>query len=411
MVFNELEGYDEFISKAEQKNRIYLNEYFRIIENSIQNSIRKSKDRPGAVDIHHIIPRSMGGQDLYQNLVELTFADHVLVHFYLFKAFRNEEMAYAFNLLSNRTSPDEFEKFTEDERNQLLSSLQDAKEVFGKRRQLMAKENWSGDKNPSKNKFGKDHHSFGRIVINKNGTNKRINSDQIHQFEKDGWQLGFTEGTYDYERDKKIYVYKDSRDTTISESDLSVFLTTGWKLGRHPDNTRQLAGKCRYATPDGKFFASLSRDDPRIEELGLIIHKTEASHAAVKASQLLAVQANTGTRVYTNGIIQKRFKENPGGEWILGELPISEEIKKKRGDACSVACKGTIVYNDGIRNYRLKPEDEPEPHWIKGMAPQKKRSSTKQKGLVVYNDGKRNYRIPPDQVPDPSWKRGMKPRM
>ncbi|ENP1742866.1 HNH endonuclease [Salmonella enterica] len=52
-------------------------------------------------EIHHILPRSMGGSDNKENLVKLTFREHFLAHFLLYKIHRNREMAYAMNRMLN----------------------------------------------------------------------------------------------------------------------------------------------------------------------------------------------------------------------------------------------------------------------------------------------------------------------
>lgn len=410
MQIEEITGYQEFIQKCPSK--IFLNEYFRIIQDNLDNPKEKDKSRPGAFDWHHIIPESMGGEHSPKVLLE--FKDHVMAHYYLFKAFRNEQMAYAFNLLSNRTSASEFETFSEDEQIELLESLQTAKEIFGERRRQMAKEYWAGDAHPTRGKFGEDHHGFGKIIINDGNSFIRVIPDEFeNNYKFLGWHLGFPDSFREKFKGKFlgwIKIHNDTEEKTVPESDLNVFLSTGWKLGRHPDNANLLNGKCRYATPDGEFYAMLLHDDPIIQELGLIIHKTEAVTESALMAQKLAVAANSGSTVYNNGMIQKRCKEHPGDGWVIGELPISDEIKKKRGDACSIACKGTVVYNDGVRNYRLKPDEIPNPLWERGMAPQKKRESTKQKGMLTYNDGVKNFKISPDQIPESHWIRGMKPR-
>lgn len=412
MQIEEISGYQEFIQQCPDNSKIFLNEYFRIIQDNIDSPKEKDKTRPGAFDWHHIIPESMDGENSPKVLLE--FKDHVMAHYYLFKAFRNEQMAYAFNLLSNRTSASEFETFSSEEQDELLDSLQTAKELFGERRRQMAKEYWAGDAHPTRGKFGEDHHGFGMIIIHKEDEFKRIKESDFNiNYENNGWLIGMPDCVKRRMKGKKtgwIKIHNTIEEKTIPESDLNVFLSTGWNLGRLPEIANQLVGKCRYATPDGEFYGMLSHDDPIIQELGLITHVTDNVRESALVAQKLAVAANLGSTVYNNGTIQKRCKEHPGDGWIVGELPVSEEIKKKRGDACSKACKGTVVYNDGIRNYRLTPDEIPDPAWNKGMAPQKKRESSKQKGMLTYNDGVKNFKIPPDQIPESHWIRGMKPR-
>jgi len=70
----------------------------------------KAKDRQqikGYVEIHHIIPRSYGGSDLPENLVNLTFREHFLAHWILFRIAKNTDelikMGKAFGMM--RRSP------------------------------------------------------------------------------------------------------------------------------------------------------------------------------------------------------------------------------------------------------------------------------------------------------------------
>lgn len=163
MKIEEIQGYDQFINSCPPTSRIFLNEYFSIIEENLKNPHVKDKNRPGAFDWHHIIPVSMGGKNAPKVLLE--FKDHVLAHFYLFKAFRNKEMAYAFNMLSNRTSSKEFEQFLENDQNELLNGLQEAREIFGEHRRYLAKEYWKNNRHPTRGKTGDQHPCFGLSLI------------------------------------------------------------------------------------------------------------------------------------------------------------------------------------------------------------------------------------------------------
>jgi hypothetical protein len=61
--------YDNLISKARSENRIKNSEIY--YEN------------------HHIIPRHMGGDDCDENLVLLTFREHILSHYLLWRIYGN----------------------------------------------------------------------------------------------------------------------------------------------------------------------------------------------------------------------------------------------------------------------------------------------------------------------------------
>lgn len=81
-------------------NNKYNTKYFKIIE--------KAKNRnnvSGYVENHHIIPRSIGGNNKSDNIVELTPREHFVCHHLLTKFTSGKDkksMWFAFNMLSNR---------------------------------------------------------------------------------------------------------------------------------------------------------------------------------------------------------------------------------------------------------------------------------------------------------------------
>lgn len=86
---------------------------------------------------------------------------------------------------------------------------------------------------------------------------------------------------------------------------------------------------------------------------------------------LKASQANIGRKTYNNGRVEKRFFVDPGGEWVLGRLPRLGKYRFNHAVATSNALKGTTTWNDGVRNYRVKPGEIPEENWVKGMVKRK----------------------------------------
>lgn len=49
---------------------------------------------------HHIVPRSLGGDDSPENLIKLTAREHFIAHWLLWRIYRNNKMAYAFFLMA-----------------------------------------------------------------------------------------------------------------------------------------------------------------------------------------------------------------------------------------------------------------------------------------------------------------------
>lgn len=62
----------------------YTKWYFQIIEN------RKHNPPTGYCETHHIIPRSLGGSNVDENLVKLTAREHFVVHLLLTKMFPSD---------------------------------------------------------------------------------------------------------------------------------------------------------------------------------------------------------------------------------------------------------------------------------------------------------------------------------
>ena len=76
-------------------NDIHLKRYEDFINSrSIRNKVKES-----GYEIHHILPRSLGGQSDDENLIKLTCREHFIAHLILWKAY-GHSMAYAFWLMS-----------------------------------------------------------------------------------------------------------------------------------------------------------------------------------------------------------------------------------------------------------------------------------------------------------------------
>jgi hypothetical protein len=75
-------------------NQHYLNRYLKFID------ALKNQSIDGYSEKHHIIPRSMGGTDAKDNLINLTGRQHYLAHWMLWKAYGGS-MTRAFFMMSS----------------------------------------------------------------------------------------------------------------------------------------------------------------------------------------------------------------------------------------------------------------------------------------------------------------------
>ena len=77
---------------------IYLNRYIKFITAAFQNTNQLH------VESHHILPKSMGGSDVTNNLVKLSPRQHFIAHQMLWKAYKNKEMTAAFFSMANQNN-------------------------------------------------------------------------------------------------------------------------------------------------------------------------------------------------------------------------------------------------------------------------------------------------------------------
>lgn len=77
----------------------YKSIYDNIIAHAISNVIE------GYGEIHHIIPKCMGGSDIPENLVKLSARQHYIAHILLTKIYpNNNKLTYAGNMMTNLTN-------------------------------------------------------------------------------------------------------------------------------------------------------------------------------------------------------------------------------------------------------------------------------------------------------------------
>jgi hypothetical protein len=67
----------------------YQNQYNKLIESAVVSP------SPGYTEIHHIVPRCMGGSNEPSNLVRLSAKQHFVAHHLLFKIHKSSRMAHA----------------------------------------------------------------------------------------------------------------------------------------------------------------------------------------------------------------------------------------------------------------------------------------------------------------------------
>lgn len=79
--------------------------YLRAYQNLIQRAYSRILEENVYSELHHIVPRCMGGSDERTNLVRLLPEEHYIAHLLLIKIYPdNEKLMYAANMMANRNN-------------------------------------------------------------------------------------------------------------------------------------------------------------------------------------------------------------------------------------------------------------------------------------------------------------------
>lgn len=135
-------------------------DYKRIYEQLIEKAKSRANEKDQYVEKHHIVPRSMGGNDDLNNIVELTAREHFIAHWLLYRIYPNESsMIYAFWMMTNRfknfsSIAYEESKIAHSYNHKGFQHSDETKKVISRKRKLQGNK-WNGKKHSidSKNKM------------------------------------------------------------------------------------------------------------------------------------------------------------------------------------------------------------------------------------------------------------------
>jgi len=195
------------------------------------NIIARGKNRilTGYKEKHHIIPKSLGGNNSKDNLVELTAREHFMVHMLLCKFTTGQakmKMSYAFHAMCTFKNAERYNKvnsrlvekirsnfkFTKEHKQKLSKAQIGNKKAIGNTNNLgrkFSKETklkMSKARMGNKNALGLKHSeefkerirninkgnktALGRKHINKDGKSKMVNANEVDKYLNQGYKLG-----------------------------------------------------------------------------------------------------------------------------------------------------------------------------------------------------------------------------
>jgi hypothetical protein len=111
----------------------YKNNY----DDLINNAKSRAAEKDGYYEMHHIVPRSLGGSNSKENLVRLTAREHYIAHYLLWKMTGSREMAFAFwrmNFQKNKLSKNGVKRLSSRMYEKLRKEVSDDMKASSKKR-------------------------------------------------------------------------------------------------------------------------------------------------------------------------------------------------------------------------------------------------------------------------------------
>jgi hypothetical protein len=97
--------------------------YKKIYDSLVLKSLSKEPTKE-YTELHHIIPKCMGGNDNKENLVRFTAREHYIAHSLLYKHYKTTKLAYAW-ICMFRCDPNQERKFSSREYQRVRKILND----------------------------------------------------------------------------------------------------------------------------------------------------------------------------------------------------------------------------------------------------------------------------------------------
>lgn len=284
----------------EQRDEVYLKNYRKFIENKLRRTLISKK-----TEKHHIVPccflpsEFSNNEKDKENLVILTYEEHYIAHFLLYKSFKSKKMVSAFWMMSNRQtclsvklSAKEYSRFREDyskinskksieinKRNwsseeYRIKMSERFKEGWKKRRERIA----SGElPNRKRSKSSKKPSNFGKVWITDGNKNRYISKEEIELYQSKGYRLGLTRswkenGKEDFikRRKRERWVNDGIKNYHIDQDLVEEWIEKGYKLGFlkaiKPENKDKYSERRRNMTTINNGIRDFVVDNSRLHE-------------------------------------------------------------------------------------------------------------------------------------------------
>jgi hypothetical protein len=372
--------YYKFINYCKEQNKNLIDEY---------------------TETHHILPKAEDLFPEYENLkeypwnyIELTFKQHLIAHVILWKSYKGSQSMALECMLGNFNS----------ETNSLLSHrkiptktklqfLDKVKKDANLRRSVV-QQGYATYKDSSDNKYFL-HYSDPKIQeLNLVGNNTGL----LHS---EDTKLKMSESKLKY-RMVELFFLDNSVNVRLMSPEYVEYLNQGWVVGltgedrtyrdglKYEKVSASMENRYAYLYPNGDYYGYINIDDPVIKEIGLIQKpKTDKQMEQYESISRMGAEYNKNKCAYNNGEIERNY--TPGTEpegWVKGGLT-------RKPYEIVVTQNGSTMWNDGVKNYRIKDGEFPKEGWIRGIITKKrdKPVHNKNKVKIVNIKDKTDYRF------------------
>lgn len=192
--------------------------------------ITKAKNRKlfGYKETHHILPKSLGGSNELDNLVELTAREHFLVHLLLCKftiGVARQKMGFAFHAMCTFKNKGRYRKIN----SKVVANIRANLKMTEEHKQNISKAMKGNPKIVGK-KLTEEHKQKVRLA-------KLGHQDNLgwKHTEKSKRKIGLKSKGNKHFLGKR-YLNKDNKNLVIDNSEVDKYLKMGYKLGMCPKN-------------------------------------------------------------------------------------------------------------------------------------------------------------------------------
>lgn len=363
------------ILSSKPHNPHYLKRYYKFILACQEKNVSEQE----YTEQHHICPKADDLFPEYINLkinswnsVQLTARQHIIAHIMLWKAYGGSQATALHCMVFNFNA----------KTNTFLSNR--IVDIHSKHHAVLREEKAKRTGEVHKGKGAYKDSSGNRYYL-------ETDDSLITEMNLIGCASGnvFSEQTKEHMRKKKdpyrkikLYFLDNSINVLCNQEEYEEYLAQGWlpyynqsdreftKNNHYAAVSGKLKGRADYMTLDGTYYGKLEIEDPIIEELGLVYHKTEARIESARNANMINAEKRKNGTWYNNGITNIIRHEHPGEGWKEGLLS-AEGAKDARAEGIRKVRANTVCYNDGKKNYYFKKDEMVPEGFVKGMAPRR----------------------------------------